>query len=99
MHVGLSVLDIQTISSVKSLLCGGSMNFLGRLLRNIITMLVCKLHEISLIILEDMRFHACMCVCVYTSHIDYKLCKICSLCPIDEIFGSPASKYHHYACV
>ena len=62
----MCVLDIHTIISIKSLLYVRSMKFLDRLLRFFITVHVCKLHDISPVILEDMRFHARMEVIVCT---------------------------------
>ena len=47
----MCVLDIHTIICIKSLLYVRSMKFLDRLLRYIITVDVCELHDISPVIL------------------------------------------------
>ena len=82
----MCVLRIHTIISIKSLLYVRSMIFFDRSLRYIITVDVCELQDISLVILEDMRFHASMEVCVCTSHTHYNLYKIPALCAIHKFF-------------
>ena len=55
-----------TILCITALIQGPRAIFFLRLLRYFMTVHVCELHDISPVILEDMRFHARMEVSVCT---------------------------------